>query len=1302
MATLVLSAVGGAIGASVGGAAFGLSSVVIGRAIGATIGRSLDQRLLGGGSDPVERGRIENLRMLGSREGASIPRVFGAMRVSGQIIWATSFKEHVETSGGGKGIPSPSPEVKEYSYSMSLAIALCEGEITRIGKVWADGKEISLDGVEYRVYTGSEDQVADPVIVAVEGAENAPAYRGTAYIVFENLDLSKFGNRIPQLNFEVLRKPEPLGEGLLQEAADLVTAVALVPGTGEYALAAEPVTYTYGKGVSRSANVHGHGDATDLVRSMEQMGQDLPACESVSLVVSWFGDDLRCNLCQLQPAVEQNSNDGDSMPWVVSGQGRGGAKLIGTVDDRSAFGGTPADESVIQAIQHIHAEGKEVMFYPFILMDILEDNGLADPWSDALIQPTVPWRGRITTSKAPGLFGSPDQSAAAASEVDAFFGTAAVGDFTQTATGVNYSGPAEWSYRRFVLHYAHLCAAAGGVESFCIGSEMRAMTQVRDGLDTFPTVAHLVQLAADVRAILGPECKIGYAADWSEYFGYHPSNGDVFFHLDPLWVDDNIDFIGIDNYMPLSDWRDDPEHVDNAYRSIYDIDYLQSNIEGGEGFDWYYAHGDARDIQDRSAITDGAYDEPWIYRYKDIRSWWSKQHHNRIGGVRSAVPTDWLPGTKPFWFTEIGCPAVDKGTNEPNKFVDDKSYESGLPYYSNGNRDDLIQHRYIQALISYWNDPANNPEATQYLGQMVDISKAHVWAWDARPFPDFPEQLDVWSDGGQYARGHWISGRIQMASLGTVVAEICRRSGLDVVDVEKLHGLVRGFLIGDTESARQSLQPLMLAYGFDCFDQDGVLVFRNRDGRVVAALDPDWFVLEGNEPVIGLTRNPEVETAGRLRVGYMDAENDYQGGAAEHLFPDESEANIAESGLPLALNNTEGQAIAERWLSESRIARDEISFSVPASRADIGPGDVISVPHGGQESLFRIDRIEDAGLRRVQGTRIEAGVYEPRYRDGATRYKPGPVQFGPVYPEFLDLPLMTGDEVPHAFHIAASSDPWPGLVTVYSANDDFGYSLNTALSRSAVVGDLLDPLPVGAAAKWQRVEARVKIASGQLQTVSEADVLNGANLAALRLGGVGNWELVQFCDAVLVGENEYRLSKFLRGQAGTEFVIPPVWPAGTDFVLIDGAVQQVEMSSAERGLDRHYRIGASHLPYDDPTYVHEVFAGQGVGLRPYTPVHFTAELVAGDILLNWVRRSRIDGDVWQSLEIPLGEDREAYLVRVLSAGSLLREVEVASPEFVYTNAMQASDGASGAVDFDIAQISDRFGAGPFIRRTLNV
>ena len=59
-------------------------------------------------------------------------------------------------------------------------------------------------------------------------------------------------------------------------------------------------------------------------------------------------------------------------------------------------------------------------------------------------------------------------------------------------------------------------------------------------------------------------------------------------------------------------------------------------------------------------------------------------------------------------------------------------------------------------------------------------------------------------------------------------------------------------------------------------------------------------------------------------------------------------------------------------------------------------------------------------------------------------------------------------------------------------------------------------------------------------------------------------------------------------------------------------------------------------------------------------------------------------------------------MRISSGGTVLREVEVLTPEFSYTAAMQTADGASGVIDFDVAQISDRFGVGPFSRGTVNV
>ncbi|MEQ8255569.1 MAG: glycoside hydrolase TIM-barrel-like domain-containing protein, partial [Roseovarius confluentis] len=144
------------------------------------------------------------------------------------------------------------------------------------------------------------------------------------------------------------------------------------------------------------------------------------------------------------------------------------------------------------------------------------------------------------------------------------------------------------------------------------------------------------------------------------------------------------------------------------------------------------------------------------------------------------------------WVDEYGCAAVDKGTNQPNKFLDPKSSESTLPHFSDGRRDELIQQQYLRAFLGYWNDPANNPQSDVYDGAMLDMDHAYAWAWDMRPYPNFPNNRDLWSDGANYTRGHWLNGRISSRMLASVIEEICLRSVLKACDTSGAHGLVRG------------------------------------------------------------------------------------------------------------------------------------------------------------------------------------------------------------------------------------------------------------------------------------------------------------------------------------------------------------------------------------------------------------------------------------------------------------------------------------------------------------------------------
>ncbi len=211
MATLVLTAAGTAIGGPIGGA------------IGAIIGQQLDGRLFA--PKPRQGPRLGELAVQTSSYGSQIPKLFGTMRVAGTVIWATDLKEERSKSGGGKG----QPKTVNYSYSANFAVALSGRPILGVRRIWADGKLLRgaagdfKTATGYRLHPGGEDQAVDPLIAAVEGAGEAPAYRGVAYAVFEDFQLADYGNRIPSLTFEVEADPggtnvgavaAALGEGL--------------------------------------------------------------------------------------------------------------------------------------------------------------------------------------------------------------------------------------------------------------------------------------------------------------------------------------------------------------------------------------------------------------------------------------------------------------------------------------------------------------------------------------------------------------------------------------------------------------------------------------------------------------------------------------------------------------------------------------------------------------------------------------------------------------------------------------------------------------------------------------------------------------------------------------------------------------------------------------------------------------------------------------------------------------------------------------------------------------------------------
>lgn len=300
MATLAFGIAGAGLGAMTGvGAGAGWL-------VGTTLGRLLFPEEGGGHAAP-----LSDLNVTGARYGAMIPRLYGTMRLGGNIVWASGLRAEAVTSGGGKG-GAGAPETTGYAYYASFAVAICEGEVSRLLKIWADGQVIYdagaagaviAPGVRFRFYAGDEAQLPDSIMEAAEGAGNVPGYRGLCYLLFDNLPLHNYGNRLP--NIEVMVTTEPVAARPVQ-SADLA------------GIAASSFAYDAARGLLYSYEVTG---GVDRVRKI-----DAATLEEQAVAV------IETEFPRLPDASVGFSRDRDGAFWIGTGAALLAGRKIHRVD----------------------------------------------------------------------------------------------------------------------------------------------------------------------------------------------------------------------------------------------------------------------------------------------------------------------------------------------------------------------------------------------------------------------------------------------------------------------------------------------------------------------------------------------------------------------------------------------------------------------------------------------------------------------------------------------------------------------------------------------------------------------------------------------------------------------------------------------------------------------------------------------------------------------------------------------------------------------------------------------------------
>lgn len=674
-------------------------------------------------------------------------------------------------------------------------------------------------------------------------------------------------------------------------------------------------------------------------------------------------------------------------------------------------------------------------------------------------------------------------------------------------------------------------------------------------------------------------------------------------------------------------------------------------------------------------------------------------------GVTVVEATGWAPAAKTIRFTEFGCPALDRGTNQPNVFYDPKSSESALPYFSRGWRDEAIQRAYFEAVLGYWGDPANNPAATLYSGRMIDMDNSAAWTWDARPYPFFPLLEDVWSDGDNWRLGHWLSGRMGSVGLRELVRHLCRAGGMsdDEFDVSDLYGAVEGYAITAMESPRVSIEMLMGHFGFDAVESQGRVVFRPRGSAPVASLGVADLVAQDQGDVIELQRAQETELAQALKWSVLSSDEDYETVQVEARRVTVEAARIVSTSFPMAVPAEECERRARRALQEQWVGRETGMFRLPPSRLALDPADVVSLAHDGRNYEFRLVRVADNEGRDVEAARHDRFAFD---------LPPGPPRTGgtvavaEVYGagifEFLDLPQIFDQQLDYWPLLAVHAQPWPGTMAIYRSAGGDGFALLTRAAMPVQMGLTTAEFRAGPVGRFDLAGTlEVAFARGTAESVTDLQLFAGAN--AFAVDTPAGWEIVQAGIADLQPEGHYRLSRLLRGQRDTGDAMVAALPAGARVVRLSDNLTWLPVAESEIGLEYNWRIGPASKAVTSDAFAQATFAPQARGRRPFAPVHVAQPWrqgrTPGDLTISWIRQSRsLAADNWQLAEVPLAEESEAYRVEILDGTEVVRTLESVTTSVVYSEAAQVADfgaalGPGDTLDIRVMQVSSSYGPG---------
>lgn len=571
------------------------------------------------------------------------------------------------------------------------------------------------------------------------------------------------------------------------------------------------------------------------------------------------------------------------------------------------------------------------------------------------------------------------------------------------------------------------------------------------------------------------------------------------------------------------------------------------------------------------------------------------------------------------------------------------------------------------------------------------------------------------------------------STLAKVIRKVANECGMvegedfDVSGVDDI--TVPGYMLSKTDEGKKQLEPILEFFQVSTVDRDHRIYFDHRETNPSATITVDDMVASKNGPAFVREREEESSLPQTFEVNYVDKVRDYEKGVqrvTRSKFPirTTNSDNTEEFSIDLALDPSTAKQQVEKLMYASWIERNAYSFSLPQRWLAYTPGDVVTFSQpSGYSSRILFDKIgigADFSMK-VHSVEQSQGMYVSIATSQTGQWNAPPAYLSaPSEPFLLDIPFLTDDDADidtanvslgywAGSDYGTDSNTWPGAY-IYRSYDNTTYEQIEARINRVDWGVLTEDLPQPDAV-WATdydTVIRVFMNSGYLaaseKTISHDDMLTGLYNRAIICHADGTFELLYFAEVVEVNDRELELHTLLRGRRGTDTNLTATQGDRIVF-LSDGAydddasnystfAQNIDATLTE---DQFYKVVTRGLLPNET--LPEAFNYTCADLKPYAPDHLNAFLdTGGDILLSWVRRTRLGGEMDDLVDVPLSEETEEYEIDIYNpAGTtILRTLTSTSELVVYTAANVLADQGTATpatVKVGIYQMSASVGRG---------